>query len=162
MNYQKIYNNLIESRKKLNRSKRDSYFENHHIIPKCLNGSNDKDNLILLTAREHFIAHWLLIKIAKNKNEKIKLELSFRCFLWDKDKKRKLTARQFELIRLCTNGTLSERLKGNKYALGTKRTEETKKKMSENNGMKNSITRKKVSDALKGIKRLEETKKQIS
>lgn len=39
------------------------YTEKHHIIPQSLGGSNDKDNLVDLTAREHFICHWLLTKI---------------------------------------------------------------------------------------------------
>lgn len=38
----------------------DLYHESHHIIPKCIGGSNEKDNLIDLYAREHFIAHKLL------------------------------------------------------------------------------------------------------
>ncbi|MFA5490882.1 MAG: NUMOD3 domain-containing DNA-binding protein [Candidimonas sp.] len=45
------------------RKKSNEYFEIHHIIPKCLNGTNDKDNLIILTPREHFIAHALLHKM---------------------------------------------------------------------------------------------------
>lgn len=40
----------------------DSYHEYHHIIPKCLGGSNSNDNLVSLTAKEHFIAHNLLLK----------------------------------------------------------------------------------------------------
>lgn len=40
-----------------------NYYENHHIIPRSLNGSNSSENLVLLTAREHFICHWLLVKI---------------------------------------------------------------------------------------------------
>lgn len=38
----------------------DDYHEVHHITPKCLGGSNEKDNLIDLFAEEHFIAHKLL------------------------------------------------------------------------------------------------------
>lgn len=38
----------------------EEYHEVHHITPKCLGGSNDKDNLIDLFAEEHFIAHKLL------------------------------------------------------------------------------------------------------
>lgn len=38
------------------------YSENHHIQPRCLQGSDDKSNMIELTLREHFIAHWLLWK----------------------------------------------------------------------------------------------------
>lgn len=64
MNYARIYDNIIlkaqsENRKK---SKTGIYYERHHIIPKCLGGSNKKENLILLTAREHFICHWLLAR----------------------------------------------------------------------------------------------------
>jgi len=38
------------------------YVERHHIIPKSCGGSNDKDNLVSLSAREHFIIHLLLTK----------------------------------------------------------------------------------------------------
>jgi hypothetical protein len=41
----------------------DVYTEKHHIIPKSLGGSNLKNNLVRLTAREHFICHLLLTKI---------------------------------------------------------------------------------------------------
>jgi hypothetical protein len=40
----------------------DGYYEIHHIIPKSSGGSNDKSNLIALTARQHYIAHWMLWK----------------------------------------------------------------------------------------------------
>ena len=39
------------------------YKERHHIVPKCLGGSDNKENLVDLTAREHFICHWLLTKM---------------------------------------------------------------------------------------------------
>ena len=58
MDYQKIYNCLIERAITDNRKKCDIvYYEQHHIIPKCLGGTDNTDNLVLLTAREHFIAH---------------------------------------------------------------------------------------------------------
>jgi len=40
----------------------DGFYEKHHVIPKCLNGTNEKDNLVLLPTRVHFIAHALLHK----------------------------------------------------------------------------------------------------
>lgn len=61
MDYQKIYNNLIIKRQKS--ILRDCYFEKHHIIPKCLGGSNKKENIVKLTPEEHFLAHQLLVKI---------------------------------------------------------------------------------------------------
>ena len=42
------------------------YKESHHIIPKSIGGDNSSNNLVDLTAREHFICHWLLTKITKN------------------------------------------------------------------------------------------------
>lgn len=60
MNYIIHYENLI------NRAKErtlEGYKESHHIIPKCLGGTDERDNLVNLTAREHFIAHLLLWKI---------------------------------------------------------------------------------------------------
>ena len=65
MNYIKIYNSLVSN--KVDRRKgKDVYYESHHIMPKSLGGDNDKSNLVLLTAREHFVAHRLLTKIYPN------------------------------------------------------------------------------------------------
>jgi len=60
MNYKNIYNNLIS--KGQNRIIK-GYKEKHHIIPKCMGGNDDADNLVFLTAEEHYLAHQLLIKI---------------------------------------------------------------------------------------------------
>lgn len=60
MNYKKIYDNLIRSRKA---SPPTGYFERHHIIPKCIGGSDEDTNLVNLTPEEHFIAHKLLAKM---------------------------------------------------------------------------------------------------
>ncbi len=40
----------------------DGYAEVHHIVPRSLGGSDDADNLIKLTARQHYIAHWMLAR----------------------------------------------------------------------------------------------------
>lgn len=45
-----------------NRKKKGEYFERHHIKPKSIGGDNSKMNLVLLTPREHFICHALLIR----------------------------------------------------------------------------------------------------
>ena len=60
MNYKLHYEKLINRAKD---RKINGYTETHHIIPRCMNGTDDKDNLVDLTAREHFIAHLLLLKI---------------------------------------------------------------------------------------------------
>jgi len=64
MNYQRIYDQIIDRARKESRKKgQGSYYEAHHVIPKCLGGSNVKDNIVLLTAREHFVCHKLLVEI---------------------------------------------------------------------------------------------------
>ena len=60
MNYQKIYDQIIDRAKV---RKLEGYGENHHIIPKCMGGTNKKENIVKLTAREHFICHWILTRI---------------------------------------------------------------------------------------------------
>lgn len=69
MNYFNIYEKLINRAKD---RKILDYTEKHHIIPRCMNGTDDKENLVDLTAREHFIAHLLLIKIYPKKYSLIK------------------------------------------------------------------------------------------
>lgn len=61
MNYMRIYNELIDRAKC--RTELKEYSEIHHIIPKCLGGKNESSNLVVVTAREHFVAHQLLAKI---------------------------------------------------------------------------------------------------
>ena len=65
MNYRRIYNDLIENRQQ--NPITEGYSENHHILPRSLGGSNNLDNLVKLSAREHFICHYLLAKIYKKK-----------------------------------------------------------------------------------------------
>lgn len=68
MDYLRIYNELIEKRKKEILSKENcDYFEIHHIKPRSIYPDlvNDKENLVALTAKEHYFAHHLLKEIYK-------------------------------------------------------------------------------------------------
>lgn len=58
MNYKKHYDLLIQ--KALDRVKPDCYFEKHHIVPKCVGGSDEESNLVNLTYKEHCVAHRML------------------------------------------------------------------------------------------------------
>jgi hypothetical protein len=60
MNYQRVYNQIVDRAKQRNL---EGYKEKHHIIPKCMGGGNEKENLVELTAREHYICHRLICKI---------------------------------------------------------------------------------------------------
>lgn len=63
--FKKIYDDLISTRRSrgLDKSKLDGYYEKHHIIPKCMGGKDEDENYVLLTYREHIIAHKLLYRI---------------------------------------------------------------------------------------------------
>lgn len=65
MDYQKIYDQLIENRRKTPLPDGE-YGERHHVIPKSEGGSDDKTNIVKLTAKEHYVAHHLLIKIYRD------------------------------------------------------------------------------------------------
>lgn len=60
MNYKNIYDSLIS--RGINRVI-EGYSEKHHIVPRCMGGTNDPSNLVSLTPEEHFVAHQLLVKI---------------------------------------------------------------------------------------------------
>lgn len=70
MDYQKVYDNIIQNRllNPITKNK-EEYTEVHHIVPKCLGGSNDKSNFVRLKIREHYICHLLLCKIFENKEK---------------------------------------------------------------------------------------------
>lgn len=93
MNYQKVYNTIIDNAKSKNRIKLRKtnpnyvYYESHHIVPKCLNGIDDKENLVLLTGKEHFICHKLLTYMYKG-NRKIALAFHKMSFGFNKEKYR--------------------------------------------------------------------------
>jgi len=62
---------LMNSRKQLPRKRKDkTCYESHHILPKSLGGSNHKSNLVLLTPREHFLAHCFLVKMTSGSQKR--------------------------------------------------------------------------------------------
>jgi hypothetical protein len=64
MDYRRIYDAFIADRlaKCGDKTKRPG-MERHHIIPKCMKGSNADDNLVNLTCSDHIFAHLLLARI---------------------------------------------------------------------------------------------------
>lgn len=90
MNYIKIYNSIIDRAK--NRTI-DGYVERHHIVPRFIKKTNETVNL---TAREHYICHWLL---ARHHNTP-KAWYAFNCMhRVSKGQKRYLTARGYQEAR---------------------------------------------------------------
>ena len=72
MDYKNIYQQLINKAKLENRKKSNTvYYEAHHIKPKSFGGEGDcrntkHPNIVLLTPKEHYIAHLLLVAIYPN------------------------------------------------------------------------------------------------
>lgn len=63
MNYNRLYDMIIERAMSRAKTEKLEFCEIHHIIPKCMGGTDEKSNLVALSLREHFLAHWLLHKI---------------------------------------------------------------------------------------------------
>lgn len=123
MDYKRIYSFLCE------RGKQDrnlDYYEVHHIIPRCLGGNDEINNLTKLTGREHYLAHWLLYKIYP-KNWKIA-----HAFLWMATEngmnKRTITSIQYSRAKKAMAGSCSDRMK---YTKNPMHTDSAKKKISE-------------------------------
>ena len=101
--YTLTYNKIIEMSIKKNRVKMNGiYYENHHILPKSLGGGNEKENLVLLTPREHFLVHWLLTKMVNDQEHKRKMHNAFYRLSHSSkfNNKRKLKPKQYEICRL--------------------------------------------------------------
>jgi hypothetical protein len=99
MDYLKIYNQLISKRQQI---LTEGYSEKHHIVPKCMNGTNDTDNLVRLTAREHFIAHLLLAKIYGGPLYHAAFRMS--CY-------KKYSSKEYEWLKINNSAIQSEMMK---------------------------------------------------
>lgn len=92
MNYQKIHDQIIE--RALSRSL-DGYKESHHILPRSLGGSDDPTNLVDLTAREHYLVHWLLHR-ANPSNSK----LAYAFWRMSTTKRTRVSSRAYQEAKL--------------------------------------------------------------
>ena len=106
------------------------FTEVHHIIPKSLGGSDNKDNLVRLLAKEHYICHLLLTKMSQDKTTKQKMVAAFVMMSGDNSKSarinfRKLNSKLYSKVRQEYCEYLSIKNKGKIVS------KETRKKLSE-------------------------------
>ena len=47
--------------------KLNTYSERHHVMPRALGGGNKRSNIAVLTYREHFLSHWLVVKFTEGR-----------------------------------------------------------------------------------------------
>lgn len=130
MNYQKIYDSIIE--RALFRETPKEYCETHHIIPKCMKGTDSKDNLAVLTFREHYLCHYLLTKIHP---KHIGIQYAFLCMLRNRSGQRILTSRRFDTIKKNFSSFKKWHFRQNNPMFSPK----TKKKISERMKKNNPI-----------------------
>lgn len=156
MNYTKIYADLCLSRMLMDRKRDNTYYENHHYLPESLGGPDTPHNMVLLTPREHYIAHFLLYKIYKQKNMKTemhKMAYAFNMMTISNDNQSRYNSHTYSIARKAVSEAkkgkapwnkgktniysdetlkrISETSKGRQYQLGLKRTNETKRKIGE-------------------------------
>lgn len=187
MDYIKVYDNLMKSRISMKENRKEdkkngTYFERHHIIPVCMGADKSRklssNNIVLLSAREHFIAHLILAEIYKD-NYEIVYSLFAISNQRSKDLKRHITsAKTYERIKIEFAKKQSERKKGKpgipwsdetreklvSLMKGRKLSDETKEKLRNCNlGKKyGEETKKKLSKIHNGRKHSEDTKEKIS
>lgn len=171
MDYKKIYNTLITNIKNERRVKSDNVlYEGHHIKPRCFKGEGDSrnsnhPNIVLLTPKEHYIAHLLLVRIYPD-SPGMKKALWNMCNTGSKSRY-KPSAKVYEKIRKeYVQSVLGE----NNHFYGKKHSEESKKKIGvSSKGRKTFLnkkhsdeTKEKIKNAARGRKIKEETKQKIS
>lgn len=148
MDYKRIYDQLIQKRRDNPITRKEQYVECHHVVPRSEGGSDSEDNLVNLTAREHYFAHMLLARIYDDYN--------MWCSLWGLSNKwgrhrscqhYVITSRHYERVRVefakrhsklmksrpipqACYDALKRGLKKSTRMLCKHHTEETKKKIS--------------------------------
>jgi hypothetical protein len=134
MDYQKIYNNLIKRE-----ITREGYVEKHHILPRCLGGLDNKENLVDLYPEEHYLAHLLLCKIYSGNQKLLYAAMNM------------------------TTGSMINNGKRNNKAYGWLRRQYSKSMSGDNNPNRRNVNiQKEAAKKRVGLKRTEETKARMS
>lgn len=121
--YNTLYHSIINNALSQKRHKGNVYYESHHIEPKSFGGSNSKENRVLLTAREHYLCHYLLTKFTVGK---YKTKMIYAFDFMNINQNHKINSKLFESNKLLK----SHIMKNNTHSLGYKHSKETKNKMS--------------------------------
>jgi hypothetical protein len=105
--YRSWYNQLIQKRRLAPIF--SAYTEVHHIVPRSLGGGDEKSNLIALTYREHFMAHWLLTKLYDGQSH-YKMVHAFHAMTLCANGTRIIAGWQFEITKRVLASAVRERL----------------------------------------------------
>lgn len=136
--YYKQYNNLIDKCIQMESEgySEDVYTEVHHILPKCMGGTNKKDNLVRMPVRYHIFAHIFLMKAFPNNNNKLvyaanrMLSCNGNSLINREPIIKKFSTILISMIRKEVSIKTSERVSGENHPLfGTHHSEETRNKI---------------------------------
>lgn len=140
MNYTRVYQSIIGRARALSRSKKEAYFESHHIHPKSLGGSNKKENLVLLTPKEHFICHLLLTKMYPfGSQEYVKMCRAFVMLQTKNASQKRYTSVTYDKLKQKYYGTDGILTGKNSPFFGKTHTKESKQIISINQTKNNSM-----------------------
>jgi hypothetical protein len=128
--YTRWYYNIIQ-RAQLRIS--TGYTEKHHVIPLSLGGTNDAENLVRLTAREHFIRHLLLTKMTESLARRSMCYAAWQMTHINGRTTRARytpTSRIYEILKKQLSNSYKGIPKNTKHWLGKTHSDETKQKQS--------------------------------
>lgn len=168
MTYNEFINNILETRGRF--ACGEEYHERHHIVPKCMGGTNEEENLIDLFAREHFEAHRML---ALENPDVHGLVYAWWCMCHGVKRKcqdrYEVSAEEYEEARINISNNIKgknnpmygvrgelhpsygiKRYKDKNPFYGKHHSEETKEKLREIANNRSEETKKKISESRKG------------
>ena len=153
LHYQKRYDKFIDSLKEQEIS---GYTERHHILPKSLGGSNAKSNIIKLTPRQHYIAHWMLWKIYGGAMTRAFFLMSHE------DRSHRINSKTYSLAKEKYSEEVKEQMARKPNVPEFTPEHREKLRQAKLSTKLSAETRKKVGDAQRGRKLSDETKRKIS
>jgi len=135
------------------------YIERHHIIPRSMKGKNNESNIVKLTYRKHFLAHWLLTKCTEGENKRKMFRALYR-MTHDRYGNRIISSWQYAIARKACAIAMSMSQKGKPKSQAQK--EKQRLSMTGRIGVDSAETREKKARAWRGRKHKPETKKKMS
>ena len=146
--YRNIYIRLIIKCQGMTEEELSGYNEKHHILPKCMGGTNDKENIVLMPVRYHMMAHMLLVIIYPGIRG---LKYAIKAVLEGSS-------------RIVDRAGIAERSFSSKTLAYFRETSKIKQKKEHPNWGKHlsEETKRKISESSRGKKMSEETRKKMS
>lgn len=103
--YTHWYDAIIKFRK---RNQPRELFERHHILPKSFGGTDDSNNIIALTPREHFVCHKLLVKMTSGRFRSKMVFALHKMAYGNNSAKYCVSSRDYEMIRKLNVAAMSQ------------------------------------------------------